>query len=76
MNPAYCLNIRFQNKIKKFPLRQKYSLKEFFALIANCFNIKPSEKNLILKDSNGFILIIFVILNKNTKGIHLIYRVG
>ena len=56
MNPTLCLNIRFQNKIKKFPWRQKYSQNEFSALIANCFNIKNSDKILGLKDSHGKII--------------------
>lgn len=53
MNPTICLNIRFENKIKKFPYRYKYTNLEFLALIANSFNIKQSEKLLILKDSHG-----------------------
>lgn len=54
MENFYSLNIRFKNKIKKFPWRQKHNRSEFLALVANTFNLKAFEKNFELKDSNGF----------------------
>lgn len=55
MDAAFSLNIRFQNRIRKFPWRQKFSLSEFLALIANTFNLKTVGKFLELRDLNGIL---------------------
>lgn len=53
MDSAFSLNIRFQNRIRKFPWRQKFSHSEFLALIANVFNLKTAGKFLELRDLHG-----------------------
>ena len=54
MNHTPTLTVRFQNKVQKFPWRQKYSPSEFLSLLANSFKIPQSSRILALKDNYGF----------------------